>query len=165
MRLAVHLVPILLAVSVITLAAAAPPAPFQPLRFFEGRTEGEGRLSIAMRAPALVQVHGRGAFDRDGTLILRQIVDRPGKPSTRRTWRLREVTPGRYSGTLSDATGPVSGEMAGQRLHLAYRMKGGLRAEQWLTSNTDGSARNTMTIRLRGIVVARLDEHIRKYGR
>lgn len=118
-------------------------------------------LRTAMSPARPVAVHGTGQTEPDGTLVLTQIVERPAKPPRTRTWRIREVSPGRYAGTLSDAIGPVTGEASGNQLHLAFAAKGGLRVQQWLTLAADGqSAANIMQVRKLGVVVAVLHETI-----
>ena len=150
------------------LAAAAPAASpasprFDPLRFFAGATEGWGRLKIVFRRTRAVQVRGTGRIEQDGTLVLDQRVEEEGKPPATRRWRIRAVAPGRYAGTLSDATGPVTGEAEGDRLHLSYPARNGVRIDQRLVLSPDGrSARNRLTARKLGMVVARLDETIRR---
>ncbi len=154
----------------LTLAACAPavpaaaPAPvFDPLAFFAGRTEGIARLKIVLRAARAVRVQGSGRVEPDGALVLDQIVAQEGKPATRRRWRIRRTGPATYAGTLSDAVGPIAGEVTGNRLHLGFTMKGGFATEQWLTLSPDGrSAANVLTARKFGVTVARLDETIRK---
>ena len=150
--------------------APAPPPPgagaiqaFDPIQFFGGRTEGQGVLKVALRSPTTIRVESRGRVETDGTLSVRQIISEGGKPARTREWRIRELSPGRYGGTLSDASGPVVGEAIGNRLHLRFRMKGGLDAEQWLTLAPSGrSANNVMRVRKFGLTVASLDETIRK---
>lgn len=161
-----------LLLSLLLAAAAAPPqsadaaagARFDPLVFFDGLSRGEGRLKVALRAGKLVDVRSEGHREGD-TLVLEQRVTEEGERPRNRTWRIREVAPGRYAGTLSDAEGPVSGETRGNRLHLSFAMKGGLKADQWLTLAPDGqSAHNVMKVRKLGVVVATLDETIRRTG-
>lgn len=136
---------------------------FSPLRFFDGRTEGQGEVKIVFKSPHAVRVHGEGRITPDGALTLVQDVHEEGKPPRRRSWHIRETAPGRYAGTLSDATGPVLLEIVGGRFHIKFRMKGGLGIEQWLTPAPDGrSMRNSMSIRKFGISVAKLEETIRK---
>lgn len=136
---------------------------FPVLHFFQGGSEGRGILRIAFQGPAAVLVRSHGSVGPDGTLTLRQEVRQGEKPVRRREWRIWEVSPGRYAGTLSDASGPVTGHVQGNRLHLAFRMKNGLRADQWLTLAPDGrAARNLMRVRKFGFTVAALDETIRK---
>ena len=137
--------------------------PFDAIRFFDGRTEGQGVLKVALRSPTTIRVQSRGRVETDGTLSVRQTVAEGAKPARTREWRIRELSPGRYSGTLSDATGPVAGEAVGNRLRLRFRMKGGLDAEQWLTLAPGGrSAHNVLRVRKFGLTVASLDETIRK---
>ncbi len=143
--------------------AAAPAPVFDPLTFFAGRTEGIATLKIVLSDPRAVRVEGVGRVEPGGTLVLDQVVAQEGKPATRRQWRIRRTGPASYAGTLSDATGPVTGEVTGNRLRLNFTMKGGFATEQWLTLAPDGrSAANLLTARKFGVVVARLDETIRK---
>ena len=144
--------------------ALAAAAAIDPIAFFTGRTEGEGALSVAMQQrPVTVRVRGNGRVDPDGTLVLDQRVREGSKPVKERQWRIRQVAPGQYAGTLSDADGPVSGELVGERLHLRFKMKGGLTADQWLALDPGGiSVRNVMTVRKMGVRVATLDETIRR---
>ena len=140
---------------------AAPPFPV--LRFFEGRTEGRGTLKAAFKSREAISVQSVGRVGADGTLVVQQTITEGRKPARTREWRIREMSPGRYSGTLTDASGPVSGQVEGNRLHLSLRMKGGLDAEQWLTLAGAGrSAHNIMVVRKLGVTVAALNETIRK---
>jgi hypothetical protein len=142
---------------------AAPAAAFPVLRFFEGRTEGTGRLKVLLRSAETVGVASFGRVAEDGTLLLAQTVSEGGKAPRTREWRIRETAPGRYSGSLTDAIGPVTGETVGDRLRLRYRMKGDLRVEQWLTLAPGGrAASNRLVVRKFGLTVATLDETIRK---
>lgn len=145
----------------LALALAAAPATFDPLRFFAGRTEGRASLHVILSGARAVRVHGTGAPQRDGSLVLDQVVETQGKPTTTRRWVLRQVAPGRYAGTLTDAVGPVAAEASGNRLHIHYRAKGKIAIEQWLTLAPDGrAADNRLTARRFGITVARLRETI-----
>lgn len=138
---------------------------FSPNSFFEGRTEGEGVLKTLFSASKKVVVHGSGRVMPGGILILDQTVEEQGKPATRREWHIEETAAGHFSGALSDAEGPVEAEATGNRLRIRFMMKGGLRAEQWLYLAADGrSVRNHMTFRKLGVVVATLNETIRKTG-
>ena len=145
------------------LPAAAQAPSFDPIAFFTGPTHGSGRLKVALKPGEAVDVRGLGRVERDGTLVLRQTVERRGRAPERREWRIRRTAPGRYAGTLSSATGPVAGRVEKGRLKLTYRMKGGLHATQWIEATADGqSARNRMTVRRLGVPVATLDETIRR---
>lgn len=144
-------------------AAAAMPAPASALRFFEGRTHGEGTLRKMFAAPRQVHVEGRGRIESDGSLTLDQSVAIPGEPVKHRRWRIREIAPGRYAGTLSDASSPIDGAMAGNVATLHYRIKGALDVTLRMTLAPDGrSAKNAMTVTKFGMTVARLQETVVK---
>jgi hypothetical protein len=137
-------------------------APFPVFAFFSGHSEGSATLKIALRANERVRVESEGRVE-GGILVLRQTIRQGDQPAREREWRIREVGPGRYAGTLSDAAGPVAGEAIPGRLHLRFRMKGGLTAEQWLTLAPDGrSADNVLVARKFGVAVAVLRERIVK---
>ncbi len=141
--------------------AAAPP--FKVAEFFTGRLHGEGVLEVMMSGSRTVRVSSVGRKERDGSVVLDQEIQEEGKPLRRRSWQLREVAPGRYAGTLSDAAGPVTGIVKGNRLHLSFRMRGDMDVDQWLTLAPDGRwARNVLRVRKMGLTVAALDETIRK---
>jgi hypothetical protein len=138
-------------------------ASFDPIAWFTGATEGSGRLHKVFSKPRAVRVAGFGAVTPDGTLVLGQSVEIAGSAPRTRQWRLRRVAPGRYTGTLSDAVGPVAVTGEGPRLTVRYAMGGGLVVEQVLTLAAGGrEVRNVMKVRKLGIVVARLDELIRR---
>lgn len=140
---------------------AAPAPHFAAAEFFTGKTEGRATLRVIMRKPAPVAVHGMGRVESDGTLVLDQIVEQAGKPLKKRQWRIRETSPDHYVGTLSDATGGVTGVVRGDKLVLRFTMKGGFRAKQFLTLRPDRkSAHNVMVVRKIGMTVAVLDEVI-----
>lgn len=134
---------------------------FDAAVFFAGRTQGQGRLKVATQRSEVVTVVGHGLVNAGGAIVLDQSVQRGDRPATTRQWLLRQDGPGRYVGTLSDASGPVVGEVSGNVLHLRFGMKGGFRADQWLTLQPGGAeVRNVMIIRKFGLAVARLDETI-----
>lgn len=138
------------------------PSPtFDALTFFTGRTEGNGRLHVILSRARAVHVRGSGEMLAHGWLRLVQTVDEEGKPPVQRQWMIRRAASGHYVGWLSDAREPVVADTEGSRLRIRFRMAHGLRAEQWLVLRPDGqAARNRMTVRKFGIVVATLDESI-----
>lgn len=141
---------------------AAPQPVFSAEQFFTGRTEGEAVLKVIFKAPHAVHVHGHGRVEPDGTLVLDQRIEEAGKAATNRQWRIRRSGPGRYTGTLTDA-GPVTGEVTGNLLHLAFRSNSGEQFEQWLYLQPGGQvALNRMAVRKWGIGVAALTETIRR---
>jgi hypothetical protein len=144
------------------LAAAAPPTAAE--QFFVGRTEGSGTVQMVLSGTHKVRDHSRGRLDKSGALILDQVVEEEGKPARRRSWRLARAAGNRITGTISDAIGPVTGEIAGNVLHLKYRAKEGNAAvEQWITLNPDGrTATNRMVFRKFGFKAATVNTTIRK---
>lgn len=144
-------------------AQAAAPAPPGPEHFFVGRTEGQGNVHVIIAGTHAVRHRGHGRMARDGALLIDQVVEEEGKPARRRSWRLVRSGPNRFTGTITDARGPVTGTLAGNVLHLRYRSAEGPSVEQWITLRPGGrSAHNRMTFRRFGIVVARVDEVIRR---
>lgn len=137
---------------------------FDPVAFFSGRTEGTGTLDEIAASPKTTFVTGTGSVRPDGVFVIDQAVKIEGEPAKQRRWQLRQTAPGRFSGTLSDAKGPVTGVVTGNRMQIGYTMKeGGMKVAQVLTLAADGrSLRNNMKIRKFGIVVATLEETIRK---
>jgi hypothetical protein len=166
MRFLLLAVPLLLA-GCVSSPRLAPPAPrpaFSALAFFDGPTQGVGRLKKVFSGVEPTLVEGNGHIEGD-TLVLDQTVREGDKRPSHREWRIREISPGRYAGMLTDAIGPVTGEAVGDRLHLAFTMKGGLPTQQWLTLAPDGrSAHNIMVVKKLGLTIAVLDETIRKTG-
>ena len=134
-----------------------------PLRFFEGRTESVGTVKIAMRKPYHSRAIGKGEILPDGTLILVQRVEDQGQLAKERRWKMRKVAPGRYTGTMSEAKGPVSVDEVDGRYRFRFRMDGNIAIEQWLIPASDGkSAASKLTIRKYGVLVGRSDSVIRK---
>lgn len=143
-------------------ATAAEPPRFDAIRFFSGATEGTGRFKVVLRAGQAVRVEGRGRVEGD-TLVLDQVVTREGTAPKPRQWRIRQVSPGRYTGTLTDAKGPITGTSSGDRLDLHYTSTGGFAIDQQLVLAPDGrSAQNRLVAKRFGVTVATLDETIRK---
>lgn len=145
-----------------TLAAAATPA-FDPVAFFTGSTQGIGQLKKVFSSAHRTVSHGHGVMRADGVLVLDQRVEEQGEPLRVRQWQLRQTAPGHFSGSLSDASGPVSATVAGNRLAIHYTMRGGMRVDQLLTLAAGGqSASNVMKISKFGMTVATLTETIRR---
>ena len=150
------------------LSIASPAATAQvadPLRFFAGRTETQGMVKVLFRKPYRTRSLGQGRIEPDGSLSLVQRVEDDGKPPRERRWRVHQVGPGRYSGTMSDAAGPVDIEQVGNRYRFRFTMKGHLNVEQWLTPMAGATAARTTTrIRKFGMTVATTDGTVRKLG-
>ena len=140
---------------------------FDPAAFFTGRTTSEGTLSQIFSSTRTTRVSTFGTRQRNGDMVLEQDVQIGDEPMRHRVWRLRETTPGRFSGTISDAADDLEGTLAGDTLTLTYTMDNHLGVHQVITVNPGGqSAQNVMRIKRFGITVARLRETIvRREGR
>ena len=149
----------------ISLAApgAATAGTDDPLTFFAGRTESIGTVKIAMKKPYRSRAIGEGQITSDGTLILVQRVEDQGQLPKERRWKMHKVGPGKYSGTMTEAKGPVVVEEVGGKYRFRFRMDGSVAIEQWLIPAADRrSAASKVTIRKYGVVVGRSDSVIRK---
>lgn len=147
------------------LVAAPPAAPGTALeRFFVGTTVGSGTAEVIMSGKHGVKDRAKGRMDASGALVLDQVVEEEGKPARRRVWRLLRSGGNKIRGTISDANGPVVGEIAGATLHLKYRLtKEKASVEQWITLQPGGrSARNRMVFHRFGLKVATVETAIRK---
>ena len=146
------------------LLLAAAPAAAAPEHFFVGRTEGSGTVRMMLSGSHKVRDSSRGRLDASGALILDQLVYEEGKPARRRSWRLVRAGGNRITGTISDAVGPVTGEIAGNVFHLKYRAReGNAQVEQRITLHPNGrTASNRMVFRKFGLKAATLESTIRK---
>lgn len=136
-----------------------------PLHFFEGRTESIGTVKLAMKKPFRSRAIGRGVIKPDGSLDLIQRVEDEGAPPRERHWRVRQVAPGKFTGTMNEAKGPVTIEEVNGRYRFHFRMAGSVSIEQWLIPASDfRSGTSKVTIRKYGIRVGSSEAVIRKLG-
>jgi len=77
----------------------------QPLRFFEGRTEMQAVVKVIMKKPYRSRTLGTGRIMGDGSLALLQQVYDEGQAPEQRRWKVKQVGPGRYAGTMTEAVG------------------------------------------------------------
>lgn len=126
-----------------------------PEHFFVGRTASSGTASVFMSGSHTVRDRSRGRIEQGNILILEQDVEEEGKPVRHRTWRLVRGAGNRITGTISDARGPVTGDVSGNVIHLRYQSREGPGVEQWITLQPGGrTAQNRMVFRRLGITVA-----------
>lgn len=134
---------------------------FTPHNGFIGHSEGNGTLGLFLVKRRHFDVESNGYDQPDGTFRLDQTVTFQGKPSQQRTWILKTISQDHYTGTLSDAAGPVTGQTNGSRLQLKYRVKGPLIMHQTLKLVPDGKTiDNVGKITFLGITVGHLHETI-----
>ena len=137
-------------------------AALDPIVFFTGRTRGEGQLDKLFSSRIKVSVDSVGGRQGD-TLILDQTIHEGEKPARVRRWTMRRIGPNLYSGTLTDATGPVQVTIAGPRAYIRYIMKGGFEVEQQLALQGNGrTVLNRLDVHKLGVRVATLNETIQK---
>jgi hypothetical protein len=161
-RLAIALVP----VALIGASASAGPGTIDPqsdpMRFFEGKTESLSTIKLIMRKPYRSRTLGDGEID-DGVLRLVQRVHEDGKAPFERQWRMRQVAPGRFAGTMSEAKGPVTVEQVGDHYRFRFKLKGNVSIEQWLMPLPGGkTARSKLTVRKLGMKVGYSEGVVRK---
>jgi hypothetical protein len=154
----------LLIPALVLLASPAAPAELSdPLRFFAGRTETQGLVKVLFKKPYRSHSVGVGRIEADGSLTLVQRVQDDGKSTRERRWRVHQVSPGHYTGTMSEAIGPVDIDQIGDRYRFRFKMKGNLSAEQWLIPMAGAKAARTITkIRKFGVTVATTEGTVRK---
>ena len=134
-----------------------------PLQFFVGSTESIGSMRILMRRPYRTNSVGTGVMRADGSLELVQRVMDAGAQQKDRRWLIRQVGPGRFSGTMSEAVGPVYVEEIAGKYRIRLKMKGNLSVEEWVTPDPRGrSATTKLKVRKFGIQVAMSEGIIRK---
>lgn len=134
---------------------------FTPSNGFIGRSEGNGTLRFLLGRPRPFHVESNGFFRPDGTMQLDQTIAAQGRKPHDRTFVISDLGSNRYSGTLTDAAGPVTLQTDGNVLFLRYRAKGPLVVHQTLVLGPDGrTIDNVGRITLLGIPVGRLQETI-----
>ena len=133
------------------------------MSFFEGRTESVSTIKIVMKKPYKSRSIGRGEIKADGSLHLIQRVEDEGKPVHERRWHIREVEPGKFAGTMSEAKGPVTIDEVGGKYRFRFKMKGNVSVEQWIAPLPGGkTASSKVTIRKMGITVGQSEGTIRR---
>jgi len=144
-------------------SSAGADRPDNPLRFFEGRTESVSTVKTIIKKSFLSRSLGHGEIGSDGTLYLVQRVEEEGRPPFDRQWRIRQIAPSRYAGTMSEAKGPVVIDELEGRFRFRFKMKGNVSVEQWLTPLPGGKSATTRTaIRKFGLTIGSSDGIVRK---
>ena len=86
-----------------------------------------------------------------------------GEQAQTRQWHLHQISPGHFGGTISDGKGPVTIDVAGNRLLIKYTMINGLKVSSVLTIDPGGrTGHNVSTVRKWGMTAATLSETISK---
>jgi len=133
------------------------------LHFFEGTTESASTVKVLMKKPYRSHWIGTGIIEPDGSLHLTQHVTDEGAPPKTRRWVIRQIGPHHFSGTMSEASGPVDVEEISGKYRFRFNIKGHLSAEEWLVPDPGGrSATTHISVRKFGFVVAAAEGIIRK---
>ena len=142
--------------------AAAAASKLDMTDFFSGRTHAENVLKIVMKRPEKLIVDSVGRKEGDSFVLVDRV--REGdKPVRTRKWVMRPAGPNRYTGTLSDATGPVEVHVNGNRATIQYTMKGGLKVRQEMELQADGrTLSNRVQVKKFGLKFASVEGRIRK---
>ena len=147
-------------------AAAAPdPKPKLDLTaFFTGHSHADNVLKIVFHDPTRLIVDTVGGKGDRGDFVLIDTVHEADKPVRTRKWIMRPDGPNHYTGSLSDAAGPVDIAVAGDTATIRYVMKDGhLTIVQQLQLRPDGrTLANHVDARKFGLKFARVDGVIRK---
>ena len=140
-------------------------AKLDPIAFFIGRSHATAQLDTILGRPEPVSVDSIGRLGPGGRLILDQVIRQGHKAPRQRRWLMVPISGGKYTGSLTDADGPVTVTVAGPRATIRYRMRNGMSVDQQLALQRD---RRTLLNRLEvsrfGLRLATLKETIRKVG-
>jgi len=154
----------LLNVAIALAGAASAPAPALDMTaFFSGHTHADNVMKIVLNRPARLVVDSVGGRGDRGDFVLIDTVREEGKPVRERKWIMRPVGANRFTGSLTDATGPVDVTVTGRQAVIRYTMKGGLKVVQQMELQADGrTLSNHVVVRKFGLKFASVDGTIRK---
>jgi hypothetical protein len=155
------------AAAILLCAATVSAAPEKPkldmLAFFTGKTRAENTLKVAFKSPVKLIVESIGGKGDRGDFVMIDTVHEGDKPVRQRKWVMRQMSPGHFGGTMTDASGPVDILVQGDGATIRYTMSGGLTVDQRLTLQADGRTLTSHVIARRlGLQFARVDGTVRK---
>jgi hypothetical protein len=144
--------------------AATDPAPKLDMTgFFTGKTHADNIIRIALHGPHKLTVDSIGGRNKEGEFILIDTVQEEGKPTRKRVWAMHPAGPDHFTGTLSDAVGPVDVAVSGNSATISYVMKDGhLKITQQLQLQPNGTLANHVMAKKFGLKFAEVDGTIRK---
>ena len=160
MRLAVAAAIVLLA----STASAAGETPKLDLTaFFSGRSHADNVMKIVFHGPTKLIVDSIGGKGDRGDFVLIDTVHEGDKPVRTRKWVMQPAGPNHFTGSLTDAVGPVDVLVSGDSATIRYTMKGGLNVVQHMQLQVDGrTLSNHVDARKFGLKFARVDGTIHK---
>jgi hypothetical protein len=151
------------ALALLAPGAAAETPKLDLTAFFTGRSHADNVLRIVFHGPTKLIVDSIGGKGDRGDFVLVDTVHEGDKPVRTRKWVMRSVEPDHFTGSLSDATGPVDIVVSGNSAIVRYTMKGGLSIVQRMTLQADGrTLSNHVDARKFGLRFAQVDGTIRK---
>ena len=144
-------------------SAYADPGKLDMTAFFTGKTHAENVLKVAFKRPTPLIVDSVGGKGDKGDFVLIDTVREGDKPVRTRKWIMRQVGPGHFTGSLSDAVGPVDITVNGNRAIVQYVMKGGLKVRQQMDLLPDGKTiANRVSVTKFGMKFGSVEGKIRK---
>lgn len=155
-------------ISVLLLLAGAPAAAdsgpkLDMLGFFTGKTHADNVIKIAMQGSHKLTVDSVGGRNKQGEFILIDDIQEEGKPARKRTWAMHSAGPDHFTGSLSDAIGPVDVVLSGNVATIRYTMRdGGLKIEEQLALQPNGTLSNHVVARKYGLKFATIEGTVRK---
>lgn len=132
--------------------------------FFAGKSHADNVIRIVLEGSHKLIVDSVGGRNKEGDFVLVDTVQEEGKPVRKRSWVMKPSGDNHFTGSLSDATGPVDVVVNEDTATIRYTMTdGGLRIVQQVQLQADGKTlSNHVVARKLGIVVAHVDGTIRK---
>jgi hypothetical protein len=107
------------------LAAAADRPDLDMLAFFTGKTHSDSILKVVLKRPVKLIVDSVGGRGDRGDFVLIDTVHEGDKPVRQRKWIMKQSGPNHFTGSLTDATGPVDIAVSRDTATINYMMKGG----------------------------------------
>jgi hypothetical protein len=154
---------LLVAAAAAASSASEPQPQLDMLAFFAGRTHADNVIKVVLHGPHKLVVDSVGGRNKEGQFVLIDTVQEEGKPERKRVWVMHPEGPGRFTGTLSDAKGPVNVVVDGTGATITYVMQeGSLKITQLLELQRDGTLSNHVVAKKFGLKFAEVDGTIRK---
>jgi Protein of unknown function (DUF3833) len=159
----------IVATALLILALGISPATADPDRkldmtgFFTGRTHADNVIKIALHGPHKLIVDSIGGRNKEGEFILIDTVQEEGKPVRKRTWAMHPAGPEHFTGSLSDAIGPVDVVVHGDSATISYVMKDGhMQITQQIQLQPNGTLSNHVIAKKFGLKFAQVDGTVRR---
>jgi uncharacterized protein DUF3833 len=145
-------------------SAAADPGPkLDMLDFFTGKTHADNVMKTAFHRPHKLIVDSVGGHNKEGEFVLIDNVQEEGKPARKRVWAMHPAGADHFTGTLSDAVGPVDVAVNGDTATIRYIMKDGhIAIDQRLQLQRDGTLSNHVMARKFGMKFGDVQGTVRK---